>query len=77
MKPGPADRPLLYLLLGLTAALTVVLPVGAISLWGLLDAEIYRDGPGRLKPMIAGLVVLGEFLLIRRFRRLQARIRGI
>lgn len=77
MKPGPADRPLLYLLLSLIAALAVVLPIGAISLWGLLDAEIHRDGPGLLKPVIAGLALLGEFLLIRRFGRLLAGVRGI
>lgn len=76
MKPGPADRPLIYLLLGLTVALALILPALALQLWRLLDAPAYRGGPGRLKPLVPLLLVLGELLLWRRFRRQWDRLPG-
>lgn len=77
MKPGPTDRPLLYLLVFVNLALIVAIPIGVYSLWRLLDAGIYRHGPGRLKPLLLILATLGEILLLFRLRQSWRRIRGI
>ncbi len=77
MKPGPTDRPLLVILLSVNLALMVAIPLGVYGLWRLLDADIYRSGPGRLKPLLILLSILGEFLLFRRLRRVVAGIRAI
>jgi len=77
LKPGPTDRPLLYLLVFVNLALLVALPIGVYSLWQLLGTGIYRDGPGRLKPLLLILATLGEFLLLLRLRGAWRRLRGI
>ena len=77
MKAGPGDRFLLAILLAVTVAMMVILPIGGLSLWRLLDDPAFQGGPGRFRPAIPVIVLGGEFLLARRLRRGLAAFRGI
>ncbi|HEX7878565.1 MAG TPA: hypothetical protein VF720_04115 [Candidatus Eisenbacteria bacterium] len=76
MKPGPGDRFLIRLLLGLNLAMLVALPVLAVTLWRELGGPAWRDA-ARFRPLVVLVAAGGEFLLIRRFRGILARLRGI
>jgi len=76
VKAGPGDRFLIRLLACVTLAMLVALPILALTLWRELDRPAWQ-GAARFRPLILLVAAGGEILLVRRFRGILSRLRGI